>query len=98
MRGFWGLSEASMVHGGWGVPAVLGGTSVPLCGVRGHRPHIGHFARSAASAEEKNALLFLRSLSRKCLASCVSGPYDLTYASRVGSDHLYEVYSSIHSS
>ena len=33
-----------MVHGGWGVPAVLGGTSVPLCGERGPRPHIGTFA------------------------------------------------------
>ena len=98
MRGCWGLSEAGMVHGGWGVPDVLGGTSVPLCGERGACPHIGTFAPFAASAEEKVALLFLRALSRNCLASCGSGPYDLTYAPRVGSDPFYEVYSPIHSS
>ena len=84
-----------MVHGGWGVPAVLGGTSVPLCGERGACPHIGTFAPFAASAEEKNGLFFLRALSRNCLASCGSGPYDLTYASRVGSDHFYEVYTAL---
>ena len=46
---------------------------------------------SRPSAEEKVGLLFLRALSRNCLASCGSGPYDLTHASRVGSDHFYEV-------
>ena len=47
-----------MVHGGWGVPAVLGGTSVPLCGERGACPHIGTFAPFAASAEEKTDFSF----------------------------------------
>merc|ERR1711965_1130591 len=98
MRGFWGGSGAAVVQGGWGVSVVLGGTSVPSCGERGPRPHLGHFARFAASAEEKVGLLFLQALSRNCLASCGSGPYDLTHASRVGSDHFYEVCSSFHSS
>ena len=87
-----------MVHGGWGVSAVVRGGRVPLCGERGPGPHIGTFARFAASAEEKVALLFLRALSRNCLASCGIGPYDLTHASRVVSDHFYEVCSSFHSS
>ena len=91
MRGFWGLSEAGMVHGGWGVPAVLAGTSVPLCGERGPCPHIGTFAPFAASAEGKNGLLFLRALSHNCLPSRGSGPYDLTHVPVVGSDHFYEV-------
>ena len=36
-----------MVHGGWRMPDVLGGTSVPLCGERGGCPHIGTFAQFA---------------------------------------------------
>ena len=35
--------------------------------------------------------LFLRALPRKCLPSCGSGPYDLTHASAVGSDHFCDV-------
>ena len=52
-----------MVHSGWGLPAVLGETSVPLCGERGPCPHIGTVAPFAASAEGENGLLFLRALS-----------------------------------
>ena len=80
-----------MVHGGWGVSAGVRGTSVPLCGERGPCPHIGTFAPFAAAAEGKNGLLFLRALSHNCLPSCGSGPYDLTHASGVGSDHFYDV-------
>ena len=80
-----------MVHGGWGVPAGVRGTSVPLCGERGPCPHIGTFAPFAASAEEPNGFFFLRALSHNCLPSCGSGPYDLTHASGVGSDHFYDV-------
>ena len=80
-----------MVHGGWGVSAGVRVTSVPLCGERGPCPHIGTFAPFAAAAEEKNGLLFLRALSHNCLPSCGSGPYDLTHASGVGSDHFYDV-------
>ena len=47
--------------------------------------------RSRPLQTKKNGLFFLRALSRNCLASCGSGPYDLTHASRVGSDHFYEV-------
>ena len=42
-----------MVHGGWGVPAVLGWTSVPLYGERGGCPHVGTFAPFAASLQRK---------------------------------------------
>ena len=80
-----------MVHGGWKVSAGVRGASVPLFGERGPCPHIGTFAPFAASAEEKNGLLFLRALSHNCLPSCGSGPYDLTHASGVGSDHFYDV-------
>ena len=80
-----------MVQGGWGVSAVVRGGRVPLCGERGPGPHIGTFARFAASAEEKVALLFLRALSQNCLASRESGPYDLTHASGVGPDRFYEM-------
>ncbi len=80
-----------MVHGGWGMSAGVRGTSFLLCGERGPCPHIGTFAPFAASAEEKNGLLFLRALSHNCLPSCGSGPYDLTHASGVGSDHFYDV-------
>ena len=80
-----------MVHGGWGMSDGVMGTSFPLCGERGPCPHIGTFAPFAAAAEEKNGLLFLRALSHNCLPSCGSGPYDLTHASGVGSDHFYDV-------
>ena len=59
MRGFWGGSEAAVVQGGWGVSAVLRGTCVPSCGERGPRPHLGHFARFAASAEDRRQLDFV---------------------------------------
>ena len=70
-------------------PVAAGGVSAAC--PAGACPHIGTFAPFAAAAEEKNGLLFLRALSHNCLPSCGSGPYDLTHASGVGSDHFYDV-------
>ena len=87
MRRSWRSCSTGMMQGAWGVHGMSRGTSPPSSGARGGRPLFAAFARFAAAEAARVALFRMMPLSQTSLPLCGKCSQNLTYASRVRSDH-----------